>query len=42
MSRDPRVYLEDVLESSWKVDSYVTGIKRKAFGRSEIAGQIPK
>ena len=36
MSRDPRVYLEDVLESIRRIKAYVSGINRESLGADEL------
>jgi uncharacterized protein with HEPN domain len=36
MSRDPRVYLEDVLESIRRIKTYVHGIDQESLGADEL------
>jgi uncharacterized protein with HEPN domain len=36
MSRDPRVYLEDVLESIRRINTYVTGLDEVRLGGDEL------
>jgi len=36
MSRDPRVYLEDVLESIRRIDTYVTGLDQETLAADEL------
>ena len=36
MSRDPRVYLEDVLESIRRIKTYVSGINQESLGADEL------
>ena len=36
MSRDPRVYLEDVLESIRRIKTYVGGIDQESLGVDEL------
>ncbi len=36
MSRDPRVYLEDVLESIRRINAYVTGLDEAGLGADEL------
>ena len=36
MSRDPRVYLEDVLESIRRINTYVTGLDEVRLGDDQL------
>jgi uncharacterized protein with HEPN domain len=36
MSRDPRVYLEDVLESIRRINTYVTGLDEERLASDEL------
>ena len=36
MSRDPRVYLEDVLESIRRINAYVTGLDEERLAADEL------
>ena len=36
MSRDPRVYLEDVLESIRRINAYVTGLDEERLAADQL------
>jgi uncharacterized protein with HEPN domain len=37
MSRDPRLFLQDILDSAAKVEAYTTGLSQKAFEANGMA-----